>query len=241
MKKVYLFLLLSLTVLNGLVAQENGTNTSKKKIDLSNRPNDHLVIQFGYSTWSGVPDTIAMGKFSKSFNIYFMFDFPFKSNPKMSLGAGVGVGSDHIRFSKVNVGIKELGSTLRFTNVRDTNHYKKTKLATSYAEVPLELRYSANPETGKGIKFGLGVRVGALINAHTRNVDWENRNGNLLNEFSVKESSTKYFNKTRFVGTFRVGYGNVSLFSSYQLNPTLRDGQGPTARPFTLGLTLSGL
>jgi hypothetical protein len=170
-----------------------------------------------------------------------MFDFPFKSNPKMSLGAGVGVGSDHIRFSKVNIGIKEIGSTMRFTNVRDTNHYKKTKLATSYAEVPLELRYSANPETGKGLKVGLGVRVGALINAHTRNVDWQNRNGNLINEFSVKESSTRYFNKTRFVGTFRVGYGNFSIFSSYQLNPTLRDGVGPTARPFTLGLMLSGL
>ncbi len=241
MKKIYFLLFLSFSLLTGLVAQENGANTGKKKIDSSTRPNVHLVIQFGHTTWTGVPDTIAMGKFSKSFNVYFMFDFPFKSNPKMSLGAGVGVGSDHIRFSKVNVGIKEIGSTLRFTNVRDTNHYKKTKLATSYAEVPLELRYSANPETGKGLKFGLGVRVGALINAHTRNVDWQNRNGNLINEFSVKESSTRYFNKTRFVGTFRVGYGNFSIFSSYQLNPTLRDGVGPTARPFTLGLMLSGL
>lgn len=241
MKKVCFFLLISLTLVNNLVAQENGGNSGKKKIDLSNRPNDHLVIQFGHTTWMGVPDTIAMGKFSKSFNVYFMFDFPFKSNPKMSLGAGVGVGSDHLRFSKVNVGIKEIGSTMRFTNVRDTNHYKKTKLATSYAEVPLELRYSANPETGKGIKIGLGVRVGALLNAHTRNVDWQNRNGNLINEFTIKESSNRYFNKTRFVGTFRVGYGNLSVFSSYQLNPTLRDGVGPTARPFTIGLMLSGL
>lgn len=241
MKKIHFLFFLSFALINGLAAQQNGTNADKKKIDLSNRANDHLVIQFGHTTWTGVPDTIAMGKFSKTFNMYFMFDFPFKSNQNMSLGVGVGVGSDHLRFSKVNIGIKEIGSTLRFTNVRDTNHYKKTKLATSYAEVPLELRYSANPATGKGLKVGLGVRVGALINAHTRNVDWENRNGNLLNEFSVKESSTRYFNKTRFVGTFRVGYGNLSIFSSYQLNSTLKDGVGTTARPFTLGLMLSGL
>jgi len=45
------------------MAQENGANTGKKKIDLSNRPNDHLVIQFGHTTWTGVPDTIALGKF----------------------------------------------------------------------------------------------------------------------------------------------------------------------------------
>lgn len=227
--------------MNGLIAQQNNANADKKKIDLSKRANDHLVIQIGHTSWAGVPDTIAMGKFSKSFNMYFMLDFPFKSNQKMSLGVGVGVGSDHLRFSKVNIGIKEIGSTLHFTNVRDTNHYKKTKLATSYAEVPLEIRYSTDPENGKGLKLGLGVRVGTLINAHTRNVDWENRNGKLLNEFSIKHSSTRYFNKTRLVGTFRVGYGNLSVFSSYQLNPTLKDGVGPTARPFTLGLTLSGL
>ena len=57
----------------------------------------------------------------------------------------------------------------------------------------------------------------------------------------MKESSTKFINKTRFVGTLRVGYGRFSIFSSYQLNPTLKDGVGPTARPFTVGLMLSGL
>ena len=94
-----------------------------------------------------------------------------------------------------------------FTNVRDTNHFKKTKLATSYAELPLELRYTADPENGKGLKFGLGVRIGALFNAHTRNVTLQNRNGNLINDYTMKENSTKFINKTRFEGTFRVGYG----------------------------------
>ena len=239
MKRFLLLTLAALSIQIGLQAQENGS--SKKKVDLSNRPGDHLVIQFGHTTWTGVPDTIAMGKFSKSFNLYFMFDYPFKGNPNMSIGVGVGIGTDHLQFSKVNVGISQLGSVMPFTNVRDTNHFKKTKLATSYAELPLELRYSADPENGKGLKFGLGVRVGALVNAHTRNVNWQNRSGNLLNDYTMKETSTKFINKTRFVGTFRVGYGRFSLFSSYQLNPTLKDGVGTTARPFTVGLMLSGL
>jgi hypothetical protein len=138
----------------------------KKPVDLSNRANDHLLFQVGYAKWTGVPDTISMGNFSKTFNIYFMLDKPFKSNPKMSIGIGAGIGSDHIHFNKVNIGIKEGGNTFPFTNVRDTNHFKKSKLATTYLEIPLELRFSANPETGKGFKFALGFKAGTLFNAH---------------------------------------------------------------------------
>ena len=67
---------------------------------MSNRPNDHFLFQFGYTNWAGTPDTINTSGFSKSFNVYFMFDFPFKTNPKISVAFGAGVGSDHMLFSK---------------------------------------------------------------------------------------------------------------------------------------------
>jgi hypothetical protein len=238
MKNFFLLIALIFTGLSGLFSQET---LKKKPIDLSNRANDHLVLQVGYARWTSVPDTISMGNFSKTFNIYFMLDKPFKSNPKMSIGIGAGIGSDHIHFNKVNIGIKEGGNTFPFTNVRDTNHFKKSKLATTYLEIPLELRYSANPETGKGFKFALGFKAGTLFNAHTRNAKLENRNGTLINDYVLKESSTRFINKTRFAATARVGYGHFSLFTSVQLNPTIRDGFGPKVKPFSIGLTLSGL
>jgi len=238
MKNLLLVTALTLSGFTGAFSQET---LKKKPVDLSNRANDHLVFQVGYAKWNGVPDTISMGNFSKTFNIYFMLDRPFKSNPKMSIGIGAGIGSDHIHFNKVNIGIKEGGSTFPFTNVRDTNHFKKSKLATTYLEIPLELRFSANPETGKGFKFALGFKAGTLFNAHTRNAKLENRNGTLINDYVLKESSSRFFNKTRFAATARVGYGHFSLFTSIQLNPTIRDGFGPKVKPFSIGLTLSGL
>ena len=57
-----------------------------------------------------------------------MFDFPFKTYPKLSMGFGPGIASDHISFSKTFVGIKDNTSTIHFTNQADTNHFKKTKL-----------------------------------------------------------------------------------------------------------------
>jgi len=140
-----------------------------------------LVFQLGYTGWSGIPDSITTKGLSKSVNIYLMYDFPFKNNPKLSMAFGPGIGSDHILFTKTYVGIKDQTSTMAFKDQRDTNHFKKTKLAAIFLEAPIEFRYSANPETGKGLKMAFGVKVGTLINAHTRNSDFEDKNGNTIN------------------------------------------------------------
>ncbi|MFM7645332.1 MAG: outer membrane beta-barrel protein [Sphingomonadales bacterium] len=239
MKKI-IYLSLSLLFCNAILAQEK-SSTPKPKIDLSGRPNDHLMMQFGYAQWTGVPDTIAMGGFSKTINVYVMMDFPFKNNPKLSVGIGAGIGSDHLMFSKLNVGLKDGGNKLPFTNVRDTNHFKKTKLATNYVEAPIELRYSAQPATGKGLKVALGIKVGQLINVHTRSAKLQNRNENLINDYVVKESSSRFINGTRLSGTLRVGIGRFSMFTSYQLTPVIRDGFGPAVRTLSTGIAISGL
>ncbi len=228
-------------LMSGLFAQDAPTPAKKKKIDLSNRSNDHLMLQLGYAGWTGTPDTINKKGLSKTFNAYFMLDFPFKTNPYLSMAIGAGIASDHILFTETNIGIKDKTQTLQFNNVPDTNHFKKSKLATVYLEAPIEFRYSANPETGKGFKAALGVKVGTLINAHTRNAKLQNKNGDLINDFVQKESSKIFFNKTRISGMVRIGYGHLSLFGSYQLTPLLKDGAGPVVKPFSIGITLSGL
>lgn len=240
MKKIVVLLtgVLFLTTLN---AQDAPVIKKKEKIDLSNRPNDHLMIQFGMTNWIGTPDTINTKGLSKSFNAYFMFDFPFKTNPHLSIGIGPGIGTDHILFTETNIGIKERTNAIRFTNVPDTNHFKKTKLATIVLEAPIELRYSAKPETGKGIKAAIGVKVGTLLKAYTRNTKFQNKTGNSLGDFVSKESSNAFFNKTRISASARFGLGHISLFANYQLTSVFKDGLGPDVRPFSIGIALSGL
>jgi hypothetical protein len=223
-------------------AQETPKKSKNKpKIDLTGRSNDHFLLQLGYTQWANLPDTLKTNGLSKSLNAYLMFDFPFKNNARLSMAFGPGLGSDHILFTKRNIGIKELTPTLQFTNVQDTNHYKKSKLATVYLEAPIEFRFNSNPEKNDGFKWAIGVKVGSLLNAHTRNTKWENRNGNLLNDYVMKESSKRFFNKTRLVAQARVGIGHVSLYGSYQLTTVIKDGFGPAVRPLSFGLTISGL
>lgn len=242
MKKILPLFIAALFVTNFLAAQDNAPVKKKKTIpDMSNRPNDHFLLQFGYTAWAGKPDTITTSGLSKSFNAYFMFDFPFKTNPKLSMAFGPGIASDHILFTKTLVGIKDNTPTFRFTNQSDTNHFKKTKLATVYIEAPVEFRYSADPVTGKGIKFAIGVKVGTLLTAHTRNTKFQSKTNTLINDFVMKESSKRFLNKTRISGMARVGMGHFTVFASYQLTPLIKDGLGPVVRPFSIGLTLSGL
>lgn len=241
MKKSLLF---AVSILFSLLitAQDNPESPRKNtRQSLANRPNDHLLVQLGLAGWNGIPDTINKSGLSKSFNVYFMFDFPFKSNPNLSMAFGPGIASDHIIFKETHVGIKDNTSSIYFTDQSDTNHFKKTKLATVYLEAPIEFRYSADPYTGKGLKLAVGVKVGTMLNAHTRNVKLENKDGNTINDFVMKESSKKFFNKTRLSGMVRVGLGHISLFGSYQLTPLFEDGSGPEVKPFSIGITLSGL
>lgn len=206
----------------------------KRQYNLTNRPNDHFMVQLGYTGWAQVPDSIKTKGFSRSVNVYFMFDFPFKSTQQLSAAVGLGIGSDHIFFDKSFPDVKGTTANLRFNRSSDTSLYKKTKLVTSYLELPIELRYVTNPEkSDKSFKVAVGAKVGTMLKAGTRSRAEEG--------YLLKESSKNYFNTTRVVGTARIGYGHFSLFGTYQFTGLLKDGAGPVLRPFTIGLALSGL
>src|SRR5437762_12173439 len=217
MKKIFVVVISSLIVAS-IFAQEPKPD-SKKKPNLTGRANDHFLLQLGVTHWAGIPDSIHTKGLSRSFNMYFMFDFPFKSNPHLSVGIGAGVGTDNIYFNKTYVGIKDATTTLRFQDQSDTTHFKKNKLATAILEAPVELRYSSNPaEPNKSYKFSLGVKVGVLVNAHIKEKILQNSAGNTLLTYTEKQSSKRFFNSNRFVATARFGYGVFSVFGSYQLN-----------------------
>lgn len=219
-------------------------NTKAPKLDLSNRPGDHIVIQLSSDHWSGAPDSIKshLKGFSRGFNAYFMFDKPFKGSPKMSIGIGIGVGTSNIVFKNMNVDVKFNGTKLPFTATDSSNHFKKYKLSLSYLEVPLEFRYSSDPlHPNKSMKFAIGLKGGTAINVHTKGKELQNKNNTAINDYTQKENSKKFFNGTRFMATGRVGYGIFSIFGAYQLNNVLKDVAGPPMRLYQVGITLSGL
>ncbi len=245
MKKI-LLAVISISVFTVGSAQTKDTKkiTDWSKIDLSNRANDHLMIQYGLSGWSGAPDSAKPSGFSRHFNFYFMYDKPFKTNPHYSAGIGLGFGGTSMFFDNTKIDLKSTGTTLPFTNVSSTEHFKKYKLSTLFLEVPLELRYAANPVTpDKGFKAAIGLKGGTLLKAYTKGKNLVNATGTTLygDKYIAKEQDKHLLNSTHFAATFRFGYGNLTLDGSYQLSPFLKTGAGPKIFPYSIGLTLSGL
>lgn len=213
-----------------------------KKVDLTNRSNDHFMVQYGFENWRGNPDSIQTSGFSRFTNVYFMLDKPFKTNPRFSVGIGAGIGSSSIFFDRTYVDVKSLDNRLPFKNVDSTDHFKKFKLATVFLEAPVELRFTADPtNSNRSLKFAVGAKVGTLLNAHTKGKTLENKAGQTINNYIAKESSKKFFNSTRLTATARVGYGIFSLYGAYQVTTILKDAAGPEMRAYSVGITISGL
>ncbi len=217
---------------------------TKMPVKLGNRAADHLMIQLASNYWSGTADSVSnyLKSFNRSANVYIMYDKPFKTNPRLSAGIGVGIGTSNIYFNKMETRITAFNPKLPFIRTDTGNNYKKYKLATAYLEIPVELRYMARPETpNKSLKLALGVKVGTLLNAHTKGKNLQNSGGNKLNGFTVKESSKSYFNTTRVAATARVGYGIFSLFGAYNITGIFKDGVAPDTKLLQVGIVISGL
>jgi hypothetical protein len=217
--------------------KEEKTKPDYSKLDLSKRASDHLMLQFGVTGWSK-PDNITIKGFNRTFNGYFLFDFPFKSNPRYSVAVGPGIGTDNMYLDKMAVDLNDRNGA-QFT--RDTiTRYKKNKFATAYLEAPLELRYSTKPENmNSGWKLAIGVKIGTLLDSKVKSkidLDATGTGG-----YFAKEKDKRFLNTTRVAFTARAGLGNFSLFGSYQVSAVFKEGLGPVLRPWTIGVTLSGL
>ena len=98
-----------------------------------------------------------------------------------------------------------------------------------------------NPD--KGLKAALGLKAGLLLKAYTKGKEFVDSVGTPLYDpkYISKESDKHFINSTRISVTGRIGLGNVSIDAAYQLTEFLKPNTGPKIRPFSIGITLSGL
>ncbi len=235
--------------LQNAAANSNPEPPKKKKVwDLSKRSADHFMFELGYDNWAGKPDSANIKGFNHSLNFYFMMDFPFKTDPRLSMGVGIGLGSGQIYFDKTYPQIAAYNNTtLAFATSAvgapgGADHFKRFKLVTNYIDIPVELRFAVDPEhMDKSWKFAFGTKIGLLISAYTKAVDPEDVTGHVLANTVEKESSKQFFSSFKFAPTFRVSKGVIGIFGQFQVNSQLKASAGSSVFPFAGGIVISGL
>jgi hypothetical protein len=244
MKKVILSLL-TILLFSGLAKAQTAT-TEKKMADLSSRPADHLMIQFGADSWTGGPDSVKTSGTGRHFNVYFMLDKPFRTNNKYSLAYGLGFGTNNQYIAKgTYVDLAQIANTIRFRKLDSlANRFDKQKVATVYLQVPAEVRYYSNPANpAKSWKLAAGLKVGLLFKGYTKSKDYQTYNGNSLfgKTYVQKISNKRFFTSNDITLTARAGYGIISMNVGYSVTPVIRDGYGPAFNRLSIGLSISGL
>jgi len=244
MKKVILSTISILFL--GYFAQAQTSSTSNNKFDLTGRAADHLMLQFGSDAWTSRPDSIKTSGFSRHFNMYFMYDKPFKKNQHYSVAFGAGIGTSNIFMDPhTYANLKTSANTLPFQHLDSTaNHFAKQKITTIYLQAPVELRYYSDPaHPGKSWKAAAGIKLGTLLKAYSKAKNYETASGASIygKTYVEKQIDKRFFDASDVTLTGRIGYGIVSFDMGYQVTPVLRDGFGPVMNKVSFGLTISGL
>ncbi|NJM25398.1 MAG: PorT family protein [Bacteroidia bacterium] len=114
----------------------------------------------------------------------------------------------------------------------------KSMLVANYFDIPLELRFSTNPEDPvRSFRASIGGRVGVLYSSFTK-VKYKEEGE--MKKF--KDRQNWNLEKIRYGVFAKVGVGNFSVFGYYNLTPVFQKDKGPSGTDMsnlTIGISLS--
>jgi hypothetical protein len=235
------------------ICQTTETKKSSARPDIPGT----FTLELGLNRSLNGPDNFKIGLWgSRTINVYYQYEMRILKS-KFSFIPGIGLSLERFKFRDGDIlgYVRESNLFANDVTSRDTlflfapgQHFisrlKKSQLITNYVDLPLELRYTFNPDDpARSLKISIGGRIGYLYDASTKikySQDGEQK--------QIKDKQN--FNLTRFrYGAFaKIGFGNFSLFGYYNLTPLFKKDQGlfdtnkvpfNDMNTFTAGISLS--
>ena len=177
---------------------------------------------------------------------FFMYNFPLGESLSV-FSAGLAIRSHNSYSNSVIINIKS--SQIEFNIIDDLPHpgrniplaYERSKINLTYLDLPVEYKF----RTEGGFKFGVGLKVGYLIDSKQKyvgewpvdfNFDAEDVQYNAVHEKSKKINNLE---KWSYGATVRIGYKFISAFGYYQFSNIFETRKGPEMFPISVGLTIT--
>jgi hypothetical protein len=171
--------------------------------------------------------------YRKSFEISFNLWEKYLPIWEEKLGLVTGAGFKFNNYDLVQdvIVVNRLGST--FGEVDSNRSINKNRLKTTSIHVPLMLETNLGKDAKHSFHLAAGGMVTYILNTRTKQKYKEGGEN-----FKKKVKSDFNVNDFQFAATARVGYGDVTLYATYNLTPLFENNKGPEVIPFTIGLSL---
>lgn len=211
-------------LLIALLALSFSINSFAQKASAPDLPGA-LRVQVGFNFLVDHPDNMALGFWgSKSFNAHYLYSVRLGESA-FSFHPGFGIGTDKFSFDDNVTLVRDLNGdvSVQPLEVSEYGDVKKTKLAATYFEVPLELRFHVNKDNfKKTAKISIGGKVGVRMSSHTK-VKYER-----LGEKQTLKTKDNYNLSTfRYGLQGSIGVAGIAAYFYYGLNDLFKKDEGP--------------
>jgi hypothetical protein len=151
----------------------------------------------------------------------------------VSFSPGIGIGVHNLYSSSFLVVNNDTSDFVKILDVYPDLPFKKSKLAVTYLDIPLELRYKSKSE----FRVAVGFKFGFLLQAHTKYKGNDYLEGT-SDRVIYKKAKIQNLEKNRYGFTARIGYKWLNLWGYYQLSTLFTADKGPDMYPISLGITI---
>ncbi|GJM30189.1 MAG: hypothetical protein DHS20C17_28240 [Cyclobacteriaceae bacterium] len=184
-----------------------------------------LRVQLGFNFLLDHPDSMSTGFWgSKSLNAHYLYSITLGESA-FSLHPGFGIGTDKFSFDNNVTLVRNVDGDVS-TEPLETIEFgevKKTKLAATYFEVPVELRFHFNKNNfRKSGKITIGGKFGILMSSHTK-VKYDH----LGEKQKLKIKDNYNLNRFRYGIQGSLGIAGIAAYFYYGLNDLFEKGKGP--------------
>lgn len=159
-----------------------------------------------------------------------LFDFAIVSQGSWALISGLGFEFNNFQFEN-NIGLStNLGYVLPdYSYAASGIKLEKSKLVTSYINVPLLMEFRLGRPDQGFINFGfIG---GWRMHSHTK------VKGDLPGDDKVKKRNSQYIKNFHWGATGSLGYGRTGLYITYYPQSIFKEGRGPHVEQVNIGVT----
>ncbi|HEY9114592.1 MAG TPA: outer membrane beta-barrel protein [Bacteroidales bacterium] len=178
--------------------------------------------------WMNVPSGVDTRTINQGANVFLMYNLQLaESNSTFAFGLGF---SNHNMYGDFTIPDVKADSIV-IEPIPSSVSYKKSKMAYTSIDLPLELKLKLD----NGVKFGIGFKIGWVISSKTK------YKGDIAGvEHKTKDLGIDQLENFVYGATARVGYKVINLFCNYQISKVFQTGKGPDKLyPISVGVTIT--